>query len=103
MIIRDYLEKFQLILIIYEGTSFTDKQSERKLEKIAQENWIDGLSSFLVSRGDLSMFITLPNLSSNGPRVQTLPLQKFQIETCIGSCAQTMVFGAWVGMEMVKI
>ena len=38
---------------------------------------MDG-ADFWLSRGDLSMLITLPNLSSNGPRVQALPLQKFQ-------------------------
>ena len=35
------LEKFQFILIIYEGTSFTDKQSEQKLDGIFGRNWLD--------------------------------------------------------------
>ena len=72
------MEKFHLILIIYEGTSLTDKQLEHKLEKIAKEDWIDGLSLFLVSRGDLSMLNTLQNFSSNGSGAQALPLQNFQ-------------------------
>ena len=74
------LEKFQLILIIYEGTSFTDKQSKQKLRKIAVGEWTDELRWFLVSMSYLSMLTTMKNFSSNGSRVQALPLQLAQLD-----------------------
>ena len=37
--------------------------------------WIEGLSWFLFSMSDLSMLITMKNLSSKRSRVQALPLQ----------------------------
>jgi hypothetical protein len=37
----EVLEKFQLILIMYEGPSFTEMQSRQKLGKISVEEWLD--------------------------------------------------------------
>ena len=99
------MEKFQLILIIYEGTSFTDKQSEQKLEKIAKEDWIDGWSWFLVIQ---RWFINVNHPAkfelkwAKGSNTSFAKISD-RAETCIGSCAQIMIFGAWVGMEMLKI
>ena len=72
------MTKFHPIWKPYEGTSFTKLQSGQKLWKIAQGARMTGLSSSLVSLGDLSILITLPNGSSNGISNKALPLQKFQ-------------------------
>ena len=72
------MEKFHPIWKLYEGTSFTKLHSGRKLWKIAQGARINGLSSYLVSMGALSILITLPICSSKEIRKKALPLQKCQ-------------------------
>ena len=72
------MEKFHPIWKLYEGTSFTKLHSVQKLWKIAQGARMNGLSSSLVSMGDLSRLITLRNCSSKGIRDKALPLQNFR-------------------------
>ena len=69
------MEKFQLKLIIYDGTSFTEMQSGQKLEKIMEKDWFGELSLFLVYSSDISICTTLPKFSSIESREQALPSQ----------------------------
>jgi hypothetical protein len=69
------LEKFHLIWIYQNGTSFTELESGQKLGKIAVGKWIDGLGLFFVSRGYLSWLTTLKSFSTKRSKEQALPLQ----------------------------
>ena len=90
------MAKFHPIWKLYEGTFCTKWQSGQKLWKIAQGARMNGLSSSLVSMGDLSILITLPICSSNGIKNKALPLQiSEKTETCIGSCAQFLIWWTW--------
>ena len=72
------MEKFHPIWKLYEGTSFTKLHSGQKLWKTAQGARKKGLSSSLVSIGDLPILIILPIFISNGIRNKALPLQNFR-------------------------
>ena len=77
---KNTLNKFQIILIIYDGTSFTEIQSEQKLEKIIEKDWLAEMSWFLGYSRDISICTTLPNFSLVESRNQALPTQSARLD-----------------------